>query len=241
MANYIAYDDKIAAGGNFSGTAATVEYDNSTSGLTATNTQSAIDELSSGKVNDNPTFTEASTRANITSGESFSTILGKIKKFFSDLKTVAFSGSYNDLSNTPTIPSKTSQLTNDSGYITTDTTRVAKSGDTMTGGLTVSGTTTTCLTLNPKQGNFTEGLRINAASTTGYFTLLMGGATDSVDNTADGAFWIGGNRTNSNYFRKLYIGHNTSTASDTFFYADAASRYSPALHLGWGGAIVTGD
>ena len=35
-----------------------------------------------------------------------------------DLSTVATSGSYNDLSNKPTIPSKTSQLTNDSGYIT---------------------------------------------------------------------------------------------------------------------------
>ena len=35
--------------------------------------------------------------------------------------TSSFSGSYNDLSNKPTIPSKTSQLTNDSGFITTDT------------------------------------------------------------------------------------------------------------------------
>lgn len=34
------------------------------------------------------------------------------------LATVATSGSYNDLSNKPTIPSKTSQLTNDSNYIT---------------------------------------------------------------------------------------------------------------------------
>ena len=57
-----------------------------------------------GKLSDNPTFTEASTRANIASGESFATILGKIKKFFTDLKTVAFTGSYNDLSNKPTIP-----------------------------------------------------------------------------------------------------------------------------------------
>lgn len=52
-----------------------------------------------------PTFTEAQTRANIQSGESVSTLFGKIKKWFTDLKTVAFSGSYNDLSDQPTIPS----------------------------------------------------------------------------------------------------------------------------------------
>lgn len=34
-----------------------------------------------------------------------------------DLAAVAMSGSYNDLTNKPTIPSKTSQLTNDSGFI----------------------------------------------------------------------------------------------------------------------------
>ena len=49
----------------------------------------------------NPAFTEASSRANIASGETLPTIFGKIKKFFTDLKTVAFSGSYNDLSNKP--------------------------------------------------------------------------------------------------------------------------------------------
>lgn len=35
-----------------------------------------------------------------------------------DLAQVAITGSYNDLSNTPTIPTKTSDLTNDSGFIT---------------------------------------------------------------------------------------------------------------------------
>jgi len=48
-----------------------------------------------------PTFTEASTRNNIASGEKLSVIMGKIAKFFNDLKTVAFSGSFTDLTNKP--------------------------------------------------------------------------------------------------------------------------------------------
>ena len=48
-----------------------------------------------------PTFTEASTRNNIASGEKLSAILGKIAKFFNDLKTVAFSGKYTDLTDKP--------------------------------------------------------------------------------------------------------------------------------------------
>ena len=67
-------------------------------------TKTETDNLLSAKVSDNPTFSEAATRTNIASGESFAVILGKIKKFFSDLKTVAFSGDYNDLTNKPTIP-----------------------------------------------------------------------------------------------------------------------------------------
>lgn len=50
------------------------------------------------------TFTQASTRENIASTEKHSTLFGKIAKWFADLKTVAFSGSYNDLSDKPTIP-----------------------------------------------------------------------------------------------------------------------------------------
>ena len=38
-----------------------------------------------------------------------------------DLKTVAFTGSYSDLSDQPSIPTKVSELANDSGYKTTDT------------------------------------------------------------------------------------------------------------------------
>lgn len=61
--------------------------------------------------NQTPTFTEASTRANIASGEKLSTLFGKIKKFFTDLKTVAFTGSYTDLSNKPTSMQNPNSLT----------------------------------------------------------------------------------------------------------------------------------
>ena len=52
--------------------------------------------------NQTPTFTVASSRTNINSGETLATIFGKIKKWFSDLKTIAFTGSYTDLLNKPT-------------------------------------------------------------------------------------------------------------------------------------------
>ena len=46
-------------------------------------------------------FNEASSRQQINSGESVKTLFGKIRKFLTDLKAVAFSGSYADLSDTP--------------------------------------------------------------------------------------------------------------------------------------------
>ena len=108
--------------------------------------------------NQTPTFSQASTRANIASGEKLSVLFGKIMKFFADLKTVAFTGAYSDLSGTPTIPTvnnatltiqkngtnvqtftanassnktanitvptKVSELTNDSLYITSSDSRL---------------------------------------------------------------------------------------------------------------------
>lgn len=49
-------------------------------------------------------FSAASARENVKTGEKLSVIIGKIAKWFADLKTVAFTGSYNDLANKPTIP-----------------------------------------------------------------------------------------------------------------------------------------
>lgn len=58
------------------------------------------------KADVNVEFDEASSRQQINSGESVKTLFGKIRKFLTDLKAVAFSGSYNDLSNTPTTATK---------------------------------------------------------------------------------------------------------------------------------------
>ena len=47
------------------------------------------------------TFTQSQKRENIASGENHGAIFGKIARYFSDLKTVAFTGNYNDLSGKP--------------------------------------------------------------------------------------------------------------------------------------------
>ena len=47
-------------------------------------------------------FEEATSRQSLNSGETINTLWGKVKRWLTDLKSVAFSGSYNDLSNTPT-------------------------------------------------------------------------------------------------------------------------------------------
>lgn len=67
-------------------------------------------------------FSAASSRANIGTGEKLSVIFGKIAKWFADLKTVAFTGSYNDLGDKPTIPTTLAALTADATHRTvTDT------------------------------------------------------------------------------------------------------------------------
>ena len=57
------------------------------------------------------TFTQASERTNVATGDKLSAILGKIAKYFADLKTVAFTGKYSDLTGLPTIPTVTNDLT----------------------------------------------------------------------------------------------------------------------------------
>lgn len=102
----------------------------STDALSA-NQGRALKGMVDAKASDNQTFTEASTRANIVSGESFSTIFGKIMKWFTDLKAVAFSGSYTDLLNQPSIPAAANngQLTIQQNGTTKDTFSADQSGN----------------------------------------------------------------------------------------------------------------
>ncbi len=66
------------------------------------------------------TFSAASARENVKTGEKLSVIVGKIAKWFADLKTVAFTGSYNDLANKPTIPDGSKFLPLAGGEMTGD-------------------------------------------------------------------------------------------------------------------------
>lgn len=65
-------------------------------------------------------FSAASARENVKTGEKLSVIVGKIAKWFADLKTVAFTGSYNDLANKPTIPDGSKYLPLAGGVMTGD-------------------------------------------------------------------------------------------------------------------------
>lgn len=66
-------------------------------GIDASAIQNDIDALK------NPEFEEEAERTNVVSGDSNPTLWGKVKKWFSELKAVAFSGRYADLEGTPTI------------------------------------------------------------------------------------------------------------------------------------------
>lgn len=98
------------------------------------------------------------------------------------------------------------------------------------------GSLSNTLSINSGSGNYGEGLRINQGNAS-YSTFLIGGTTNSTSGTNDGAFWIGTHGTD----RKLWIAHNGSTNSDTYFYASGTSARSPALHLGVSGSIASGD
>lgn len=134
-----------------------------------------------GTNNQTPTFTQAATRENIASGNKLSVIFGKIMKWYADLKAVAFSGSYNDLSDKPTVGN---------GTITIKQAGTSKGTFTMN----QSGNTTIELTDNNTTYADMKGATASAAGTHGLApapakgaqgSYLTGGATyQNVDDHA---------------------------------------------------------
>ena len=95
----------VLAGRQVSGVKGSVETSYRTGDVNITKANIGLENVPNVTTNNQtPTFTQASTRVNIASGEKLSVIFGKLMKWYADLKTVAFSGSYTDLSNKPTIP-----------------------------------------------------------------------------------------------------------------------------------------
>ena len=82
------------------------------------NRANAAEVALSGKISvlETPEFEEAAKRENIESGEKVPFLLGKIRKWFADLKPIAFSGKYMDLSGAPM---RLSEFENDSGFAST--------------------------------------------------------------------------------------------------------------------------
>ncbi len=141
-----------------------------------------------------PTFLEAETRENIVSGEKLSNILGKIKKWFSDLKTVAFTGSYNDLTNKPNIPSVgngTITITQNGTYKGSFSMNQSGSTD-----IELSDTNTDSDTWRPVQDNLTSSSTTDSLSANMGYRLANGDARDNTKLPLSGGEITGNITTN---------------------------------------------
>ena len=166
-----------------------------------------------------PEFTVADKRENIASKEKMQKILGKIAKFFTDLKTVAFTGSYKDLTDKPRAATQTA----DGMLSATDKKAIdllgAPIGSCATGRATATKVATlknfklavglsiavkftnTAGTANPASGNLTLNVNGTGAKTIGYFrngnksalTYASGGLFCNNAThifTYDGVYWL---------------------------------------------------
>ena len=124
----------------------------------------------------------------------------------SDLAAVAKSGKYSDLSGTPTIPTKTSQLTNDSGFKTTDNnttytlTQDASDGHKIT--LTPSSGTATTITIPDNNTTYSD-------ATQSARGLMSAADKKKLDGIATGA------EVNQNAFSNVKAGSTTISADTT--------------------------
>lgn len=123
-------------------------------------------------------FSAASARENVKTGEKLSVIVGKIAKWFADLKTVAFTGSYNDLANKPTIPDGSKLLPLAGGVMTGDIDMQTNKRDILVG---------------THKANTSDGTAVagGAISTSGYVGDKLKAARSFVGTVTgnDGVWW----------------------------------------------------
>ena len=174
------------------------------------------------------TFTQSTSRVNLTSGDTLKTAFGKLSKWFVDLKAVAFSGSYNDLSNKPTTLKNPKSLTiqqnggNQTEYdgsteLTVNITKAGiglgnvenKSSATIRSELTSSNVTTALgyTPINSSATNLTDQ-NLDAYKGTDYMgKMYYGAGSNSVTGKPSGVdnFWMWVTRNGSGVFSQILM------------------------------------
>ena len=174
------------------------------------------------------TFTQSTSRVNLTSGDTLKTAFGKLSKWFVDLKAVAFSGSYNDLSNKPTTLKNPKSLTiqqnggNQTEYdgstaLTVNITKAGiglgnvenKSSETIRGELTSSNVTTALgyTPINSSATNLTNQ-NLDAYKGTDYMgKMYYAAGSNSVTGKPSGVdnFWMWVTRNGSGVFSQILM------------------------------------
>lgn len=156
----------------------------------------AIDEINNklnktGDLKDNVvTFTENEERADIVSGETTSTLFGKILKWLKSLGKTALSNDYNDLDNKPIIPKEYTlpkASANTLGGIKIGTNLTVSEDGTVSaigGGETID---TSNFATKDKYGDTTINVGRKADTTTGVYSTALG-----ANATASGAYSMSG-------------------------------------------------
>ena len=162
----------------------------------------------------NPIFTTSDSRTQLTSGESQTTLWGKVRKWFADLKTVAFTGSYSDLTDKPVIPEiniKKNPDAEDGDIVDTHMTVGIRAMDLVYGvGSFVSGEENAAVASN----SGVVGGEYNIAN--GTNSVIIGGGANEIAKTSPNSVIIGGNSNTTNNNSCVIIGG----------YNDIALRYN---------------